>query len=226
MALIYIVDDDAFIQELLSYNLQNAGFQTRCFGDAAALGDALLHTLPALILLDVMLPGTDGVETLKNLRADQRTRDIPVIMVTAKDEELDKLIGLELGADDYITKPFSVREVAARVKAALRRSVRAPAESGVLTMRDIVMDTVRHEVTKNGEPLTLTLKEYELLKVLMTSKGAVLSRDTILNRIWGYGYDGDTRTVDVHIRQLRKILGDTGEEYIQTVRGVGYQCKG
>ncbi len=224
--LIYIVDDDAFIQELLSYNLQNAGYQTRCFGDAGGLMDALVHTVPALILLDVMLPGADGVETLKNLRASAQYRDIPVIMVTARDEELDKLIGLELGADDYITKPFSVREVVARVKAALRRTVRTPAEPDTLTLKDISMDTVRHEVTKGGEKLPLTLKEYELLKLLLSSKGAVLSRDVILNRIWGYGYDGDTRTVDVHIRQLRKILGDAGEEYIQTVRGVGYQCKG
>lgn len=226
MALIYIVDDDAFIQELLSYNLQNAGYQTRCFGDAASMLDAMLHTKPALILLDVMLPGADGIETLKHLRADTQTRDIPVIMVTAKDEELDKLIGLELGADDYITKPFSVREVSARVKAALRRADRAVPEDSLLTLKDITMDTVRHQVTKGGQPLSLTLKEYELLKLLLTSRGAVLSRDAILNRIWGYGYDGDTRTVDVHIRQLRKILGDAGEDYIQTVRGVGYQCRG
>lgn len=226
MALIYIVDDDAFIQELLSYNLQNAGYQTRCFGDAASMLDAMLHTKPALILLDVMLPGADGIETLKHLRADAQTRDIPVIMVTAKDEELDKLIGLELGADDYITKPFSVREVSARVKAALRRADRAVPEDSLLTLKDITMDTVRHQVTKGGQPLSLTLKEYELLKLLLTSRGAVLSRDAILNRIWGYGYDGDTRTVDVHIRQLRKILGDAGEDYIQTVRGVGYQCRG
>ena len=177
---------------------------------------------PSLVLLDIMLPGIDGLEVCRRLKGDRMTSNIPIIMLTARGDEVDKILGLELGADDYITKPFSVRELAARVKSLLRR-VAPQQESEPQTLRsgDIMIDITNYEAFKGGEKLSLTLKEFELLKVLVLSRGKVLTRDFLLDRIWGYEYYGETRTVDVHIRHLRQKLGE--EPYIETVRGVGYR---
>ncbi len=226
MKIIFAVDDEKHILELLAYNIKNAGYQFFGFESAEEMLDQLKRgdVVPDLILLDLMLTGMDGTECCRRLRADKR--NIPVIMLTAKNEEFDRVLGLELGADDYIAKPFSVRELLARIKAVLRRSTGEDGTEGeVLQAGDIMMDLPRHEVSKGGEPLRLTYKEFELLKLLMGNEGKVLTRDFLLNKIWGYDYYGETRTVDVHIRNLRKLLGDDEEKYIKTVRGVGYKLQ-
>ena len=184
---------------------------------------ALQTRTPDLILLDIMLEGLSGTELCKRIRNSSPCPDIPIIMLTAKGSEFDKIVGLEGGADDYITKPFSVNELIARIHALLRRSQQRVPERKKQTSGDIVLDDESHEVHKNGQLLSLTLKEYELLKLLMSNKNRVYSRGELLDQIWGYEYCGDTRTVDVHIRQLRKHLKDDGEHYIKTVRGVGYK---
>ncbi len=226
MKIIFAVDDEKHILELLAYNIKNAGYQFFGFESAEEMLDQLKRgdVVPDLILLDLMLTGMDGTECCRRVRADKR--NIPVIMLTAKNEEFDRVLGLELGADDYIAKPFSVRELLARIKAVLRRSTGEDGTEGeVLQAGDIMMDLPRHEVSKGGEPLRLTYKEFELLKLLMGNEGKVLTRDFLLNKIWGYDYYGETRTVDVHIRNLRKLLGDDEEKYIKTVRGVGYKLQ-
>lgn len=226
MKIIFAVDDEKHILELLAYNIKNAGYQFFGFESAEEMLDQLKRgdVVPDLILLDLMLTGMDGTECCRRVRADKR--NIPVIMLTAKNEEFDRVLGLELGADDYIAKPFSVRELLARIKAVLRRSTGEDGTEGeVLQAGDIMMDLPRHEVSKGGEPLRLTYKEFELLKLLMSNEGKVLTRDFLLNKIWGYDYYGETRTVDVHIRNLRKLLGDDEEKYIKTVRGVGYKLQ-
>ena len=219
---ILAVDDEVHILELISFNLKAAGYHVV----TALTGEEALKRCevekPSLVLLDIMLPGIDGLEVCRRLKGDRTTSNIPIIMLTARGDEVDKILGLELGADDYITKPFSVRELAARVKSLLRR-VAPQQESEPQTLRagDIMIDITNYEAYKGGEKLSLTLKEFELLKVLVLSRGKVLTRDFLLDRIWGYEYYGETRTVDVHIRHLRQKLGE--EPYIETVRGVGYR---
>ena len=220
--MILAVDDEVHILELISFNLKSAGYNVV----TALTGEEALKRCevekPSLVLLDIMLPGIDGLEVCRRLKGDRTTSNIPIIMLTARGDEVDKILGLELGADDYITKPFSVRELAARVKSLLRR-VAPQQESEPQTLRsgDIMIDITNYEAFKGGEKLSLTLKEFELLKVLVLSRGKVLTRDFLLDRIWGYEYYGETRTVDVHIRHLRQKLGE--EPYIETVRGVGYR---
>ena len=220
---ILAVDDEVHILELISFNLKAAGYHVV----TALTGEEALKRCevekPSLVLLDIMLPGIDGLEVCRRLKGDRTTSNIPIIMLTARGDEVDKILGLELGADDYITKPFSVRELAARVKSLLRR-VAPQQESEPQTLRagDIMIDITNYEAFKGGEKLSLTLKEFELLKVLVLSRGKVLTRDFLLDRIWGYEFYGETRTVDVHIRHIRQKLGDDAH-YIETIRGVGYK---
>lgn len=222
--MIWCVEDDESIREIEIYTLKSTGFEAEGFCEGRELFAALSCRKPDLILLDIMLPDMDGTEILKRLRADSQTEDIPVIMATAKGMEYDKVKSLDLGADDYLVKPFGMMEMTARVKAVLRRSGGKAMESGVLRSGDIELDEKRHIVTRNGSPVELTLKEYELLRTLMSHKGLVFTRDQLLSDIWGFDYDGETRTVDVHIRTLRAKLGESGEQ-IQTVRGVGYKIE-
>ena len=220
---ILIVDDEPNILELLEYNLKKEGYSVVRADTGEKAIAALEQEKPAIVLLDQMLPGLDGLGVLKKIRAADAFADMPVIMVTAKSEEIDKIIGLELGADDYITKPFSVRELCARVKAQLRRSKRldnvAPSEQSAGKLH---IDSANYKAYIGDKELKLTLKEFELLSLLMSNRSSVLTRDTILNRVWGYEYFGETRTVDVHITNLRKKIGEYGD-CIETVRGVGYR---
>lgn len=223
---ILIVDDEAHIRELLTFNLENEGFAVTALPDGFAALRASEQQVFDLLILDIMMPGIDGLEVCRRIKSRPATAELPVIMLTAKGEEVDKIVGLELGADDYITKPFSIRELIARVKALLRRSGprRNGEERAVIEIADLVIDTATYEVTKGGQPLQLALKEFELLRLLAQNQGKVLTRDFLLNRIWGYDYFGETRTVDVHIRHLRRKLGqDADDGYIETVRGVGYK---
>ena len=221
---ILAVDDDDSIRELLEMQLKRNGYETLTAADGKA---ALEQAAQAdLVLLDVMLPGIDGFEVCRRLKADPSTQAIPVIMLTAKAEEIDKVLGLELGADDYMVKPFSVRELLARIKAVLRRSQGSqPAVEQQLTIGPLVMDFSSYTARIGSERLMLTPKEYELLKLLVTNPGRAFMRDELLERVWGYEYYGDTRTVDVHIRHLRAKLAAIPElaEAIETVRGVGYR---
>lgn len=219
--MIYCVEDERNIRELLVYTLQSTGFTAKGLEDGRQLFQELGKELPELILLDVMLPGEDGYTILEKLKRMPEVKDIPVIMVTAKGAEFDKVRGLDLGADDYITKPFGMMEFISRVKAVLRRG-RVKAEEETLAHGPIQIKIRRHEVLANGKKIELTLKEFELLRYLMENTGIVLSRDQLLTRIWGYDFDGETRTVDVHVRTLRQKLGDSGS-CIETVRGVGYR---
>lgn len=222
--MIYLVEDDASIRELVVYALSNSGFEARGFDTPSAFWQAIAKATPAMVLLDIMLPEEDGLQILKKLRADPQTQRTPVIMLTAKGSEYDKVIGLEAGADDYIPKPFGMMELIARVKALLRRASDAPPpetyQVGCLTVCP-----QRHLVEVEGAPVTLTLKEYELLCMLLKNRNMVLTRDRLLNQIWGYSFDGENRTVDVHIRTLRQKLGKAGD-LIETVRGVGYKIGG
>lgn len=218
--MIYCVEDDNAIRDLMLYTLGASGFQAKGFPDSTFFWQAMTEEKPELILLDIMLPGEDGITVLKRLRAASVTANIPVIMATAKGSEFDKVIGLDTGADDYLVKPFGMMEMVARIKAVMRRT--APKTDQVLTCGDIVLDEVRHIVTVDGKQVVLTLKEYELLKLLMENAGQVFTRDILLSRIWGQDYLGETRTVDVHIGTLRTKLAKGGEK-IETVRGVGYK---
>lgn len=221
MALIYVAEDDISIQEIEIFALRNVGYQVEGFDDAAQFYEALERQLPDLILLDIMLPDEDGLSIVKNLRLRKDTVTIPIIMVTAKTTELDKVKGLDIGADDYMTKPFGVMELISRVKAMLRRSGRAEEKEKLLKLGGIVMDRERHSVTVQGNPCELTFKEYELLKLLMTNAGIVTTRDVILDRVWGIDFEGESRTLDMHIKTLRHKLGEEGA-LIKTVRNVGY----
>jgi two-component system alkaline phosphatase synthesis response regulator PhoP len=221
---IFIVEDDHEIRELETYAIKNSGFDTEAFGDGASALAAMEHGLPSLVLLDIMLPGIDGLEVLRRIRANPKTAKVPVIMVTAKATELDKVRGLDLGADDYMTKPFGIMELISRVKARLRRAESAQ-ETSPLSYREIEMDDGKHSVTAAGEKSELTLKEYELLRLLLENQGRVLTREHITETVWGYDYEGNTRTVDMHIKTLRRKLGDCGR-YISTVRGIGYTLEG
>lgn len=218
--MIYCVEDDNAIRDLMLYTLGASGFQAKGFPDSTFFWQAMTEEKPDLILLDIMLPGEDGITVLKRLRAASATANIPIIMATAKGSEFDKVIGLDTGADDYLVKPFGMMEMVARIKAVMRRT--APKTDQVLTCGDIVLDEVRHIVTVDGKQVVLTLKEYELLKLLMENAGQVFTRDILLSRIWGQDYLGETRTVDVHIGTLRTKLAKGGEK-IETVRGVGYK---
>ena len=219
--MIYCVEDEKNIRELLIYTLETTGFSARGMANSKELKDALKEELPDLILLDIMLPGEDGYSILERLKASSETQNIPVIMVTAKEAEYDKVRGLEAGADDYITKPFGMMEFVARVKAVLRRCSRQE-EDKELKCDDLRLSVRRHKVYWKEEKVELTRKEFELLQYLMENKGLVMTRNQILCHVWGYDFDGETRTVDVHVRTLRQKLGEAGN-LIETVRGVGYR---
>ena len=219
--MIYCVEDERNIRELLIYTLETTGFKARGFGNGAELMQALKEEIPELILLDIMLPGDDGYTILKQLKGMPSVKNVPVIMVTAKEAEFDKVRGLEGGADDYITKPFGMMEFVARVKAVLRRSARQN-EDRELHFGELYLNVGRHEVRWKEEKIDLTRKEFELLQYLMENKGLVMTRNQILCHVCGYDFDGETRTVDVHVRTLRQKLGDAGN-LIETVRGVGYR---
>lgn len=221
--MIFCVEDDSNIRELVVYTLETTGFKARGFEDGKEFLEALALETPELVLMDIMLPGEDGLELLKRLKSSPKTREIPVIMVTAKGAEYDKVRGLDLGADDYVTKPFGMMELVSRIKAVLRRTKKESQDpQDVIRAGGIEINTRKHEVTADGEVVNLTLKEYELLKRLMKNRGIVMTRDCLLEDIWGYDFDGETRTVDVHVRTLRQKLGSCGE-MIETVRGVGYR---
>ena len=218
--MIYCVEDEKNIRELLVYTLQSTGFEAKGLENGEELFRELGEEIPELILLDIMLPGEDGYTILEKMKRMPEIREVPVIMVTAKGAEFDKVRGLDLGADDYITKPFGMMEFISRVKAVLR--IGGPKVLDELVHGPIRIRLGRHEVLENGRKVELTLKEFELLRYLMENKGIVLSRDQLLSRIWGYDFDGETRTVDVHVRTLRQKLGTSGS-CIETVRGVGYR---
>lgn len=224
--MIYYAEDDSSIRELVLYTLKTTGFEARGFENGEKLFEALsAGDIPQLLLLDIMLPGEDGIEIMKRLR--RSGYEFPVIMVTAKNSEYDKVTGLDCGADDYISKPFGMMELIARIKAVLRRAERTESLAGgdILSCGGVELDVRRHTVTVNGVPAELTLKEFELLRILMKNRNAVLTRDNLLESIWGYDCAGETRTVDVHIKTLRQKLG-SGAEIIKTVRGVGYKICG
>lgn len=222
--MIYCVEDDAAIRELEVYALTAAGFEARGFVDGDSFLHALDEQLPALVILDVMLPDTDGLTLLKRLRAGARTAQLPVMMASAKGTEYDKVLGLDSGADDYIAKPFGMTELVSRVRALLRRSGEAQPKSETLRLGNLVIDDGAHRVTVSGEEILLTNKEYQTLYTLMRHPGQVFTRDKLLNAVWGYDFDGETRTVDVHMRSLRQKLGTAGA-LVETVRGVGYRIR-
>ncbi|MEA4827170.1 MAG: response regulator transcription factor [Clostridium sp.] len=221
---ILIVDDEDHIRELIKFNLEKNGYRAICAEDGLEALKLAKKELPQLILLDVMLPGMDGYDVCKEIRKDNNISNTPIIMITAKSEELDKILGLELGADDYMTKPFSVRELIARTKAVLRRTKPQSIEK-VYKFGNIAIDFEKHEILKNDEKVDLTLKEFELVEVLIKNKGRVMTRDFLLDKVWGYEYIGETRTVDVHIRHLRKKIEDDDKnpKFIETIRGIGYR---
>lgn len=222
---IYYVEDDTSIRELVLYALKTAEFQVMGFENAASFYKRMKEQQPDLILLDIMLPDEDGVSILKKLKSRPDTENIPVIMMTAKSSEYDKVLGLDSGADDYITKPFGVMELISRVKAVIRRSDQSKGSAGeVLKIGELVLDEQKHEVYARGQEVSLTFKEFELLSYLMKNRGLVLSRDKILNTIWNYEYEGESRTVDVHIGSLRQKLGTCGD-FIKTIRGIGYKIE-
>ena len=222
MKQIYVVEDEKDIVDLLQYNLEKEGYRVLFSLDGSEALKRIPEKTPDLILLDLMLPGTDGLTVCRTLKNNPKTAHIPVVMLTAKGEESDKVVGLELGADDYITKPFSVKELMARVKAVLRRFEKAGEGSPIQKFKDLTLDRSRHHVEMKGKVLDLTAKEFELLDYFLTHADRVLTRDVLLNNVWGYDYFGTTRTVDVHVRRLREKLGPYSE-YLQTVKGYGYQ---
>ena len=222
--MIYIIEDDTDIREMESYALRNSGFDILALSDGSGLAEALTRETPDLILLDIMLPGEDGLSILRRLRASERTKRIPIIMVTAKTTEIDKVRGLDMGADDYITKPFGIMELVSRVKALLRRA--APEENdGIIACGTIVMNDSKRRVQAGETVVELTYKEYELLRHMLINRGVGLTREKLLGAVWGYDYIGETRTVDMHIKTLRQKLGDSGAQIV-TVRNVGYKLDG
>lgn len=224
MAHIYLVEDDESIRELILYALENSGFQAQGFERGEPFWTAMSDSVPSLCILDIMLPGDDGLHLLRRLKEHPAYQAVPVIMLTAKGTEYDKVKGLDLGADDYITKPFSVLELISRVRAVLRR-VKPNQNRTCMSYEGVMLDSDRRIVTAGGNPVTLTYKEFELLSFLLNNVGIALSRDKIMERVWGFDYEGESRTVDMHIKSLRQKLGDCGE-IIQTVRGVGYKIGG
>ena len=221
MSKIYVVEDDKNIREIELFALKNAGYEMEGFERAADFFTALDADMPDLVLLDVMLPDMDGLAIVERLRSDARTRKLPIILVTAKTSELDKVKGLDIGADDYMTKPFGIMELISRVKALLRRSVGHGAEEKILRIGNVVLDSEKHAVFVDGAVCELTFKEYELLKLLMTNAGIVATRELILERVWGTDFEGESRTIDMHIKTLRQKLKEGGN-MIRTVRNVGY----
>ena len=223
---ILIIDDEIHIVELIKFNLETSGYEVDFAYDGLDGYLKVKENTPHLVLLDWMLPNISGIDVLKKIRSDKLLSNIPVIMLTAKNMENDKIEGLELGADDYITKPFSIKELLARVSSVLRRyNITKENVENILNAGNLNINLLKHEVSKGNEKIDLTLKEFELLKLLLENKGKVLSRNYLLDKIWGYDYYGETRTVDVHIRYLRKKIegDDSSEKYIQTIRGVGYK---
>lgn len=220
--MIYIVEDDPSIRELVVYTLSGAVMETEGFGTPAEFWKALDSRLPDLILLDIMLPGEDGLSVLRRIRSSRQTEKIPVMMLTARSSEYDKVVGLDAGADDYLPKPFGMMELIARVRALLRRTQRETADGW--RMGCLYVSPERHIAEVNGGKVALTFKEFEMLLLLMQNRGLVLTRDQFLNHVWGYAFDGENRTVDVHIRTLRQKLGEAGR-YIRTIRGIGYKLE-
>lgn len=222
---ILIVDDEVPIQELIKFNLEQSGFEVHVAGDGDTAIEMFEAIKPDLMVLDLMLPGKDGYDVCKTIR---RNSNVPIIMLTAKETELERVLGLELGADDYITKPFSPLELVARIKAVLRRASGqdSQAEDEELTVGPITLRSETREVIVNGGQVDLTRKEFDLLHIFMQNVGKVLTREFLLQKVWGYEYEGETRTVDVHIRHLRRKLGNPGEERIETIHGVGYKLRG
>lgn len=225
MQKVFIVEDDDNIREMVLYALTTAGFEAEGFTCGEAFYAPLLKEAPSLVLLDIMLPGEDGISILKKLKHAEKTKRIPVIMLTAKGAELDRIKGLDLGADDYITKPFSVMEAISRVKAVLRRCESDADKPGEVKVGSVTLHSDRRVVFAGNEEIVLTYREFELLYYLMHNKGIVLRRDTLLNQVWGFDYSGETRTVDMHIKSLRKKMGTAGG-IIKTVRNVGYKIEG
>lgn len=222
--MIYFVEDDNSIRKLVLYSLTSAGLEAEGFARPSAFRAALERRTPEVVLLDIMLPEEDGISILKKLREDRRTRSVQVILLTAKGSEYDKVAGLDAGADDYVSKPFGMMELMARVRSALRRAGDRPLPRETLTLGPLTVDPARHVVQAGEICVALTLKEFQLLVLLMERPGAVLTRDQLLSTIWGYDFDGGSRTVDVHIRTLRQKLGEAGN-MIQTVRGMGYKIE-
>lgn len=223
--MIYCVEDDSAIRDIEVYALRSTGFEAEGLESGEQLFEAIKKQLPELIILDVMLPGEDGLEILRRIRQSAVTRSVPVIMATARGEEYDKITGLDSGADDYLVKPFGMMEMVSRVRAVLRRAgVSDTTRERSLSLGALTLDPSSHTVTAAGQPVTLTLKEFELLRTMMAKPGVVFTRDRLLSEVWGTDYDGETRTVDVHIRTLRQKLGECGT-MIGTVRGVGYRME-
>ena len=222
--MIWCVDDDNTIRDIEIYTLTQTGFEAKGFADGISMLAALKTDQPELIVLDIMLPGKDGVEVLREIRSNPETRKLPVIMATAKGTEIDKIQGLDAGADDYLVKPFGVMEMVSRIKAVLRRCG-SDKKDKVLTIGEIMLSDKEHLVTVNGEKVVLTFKEFEILKLFMNNPGIVFSRDRLLSEVWGIDYLGESRTVDKHIKTLRQKLGNAGS-LIETVIGVGYKMEG
>ena len=222
---ILIVEDEADILKLLEYHLRGAGFETLVSRDGAEALEIIKAELPDLVLLDLMLPGMDGFEICKEMKRDSRTKAIPVIILTARGDEVDRIVGLELGADDYVVKPFSPREIALRIRAVLRRGIPEADEGSVWKKEGLKVDPESHQVTVDEEAVELTATEFKLLLELARNQGKVQTRDHLLDKVWGYQFDGYARTVDTHIRRLRQKLGPYSE-WIETIRGVGYRFRG
>lgn len=223
MKTIYCVEDDSNIAELVQYTLKSTGFETLWFENGADFFKKIAEKLPDLVLLDIMLPDMDGMEILKRLKDNAETASVPVILLTAKGNRMDKVKGLDSGADDYITKPFDILELVSRINAVLRRTSTKAAQD-VIEYKALKLNLKSRTVTADGKKVVLTYKEFELLKCLLENRGIVLSRDVLMNRIWDTEFEGETRTVDVHVRTLRQKIGACGE-YIQTVRNVGYKVE-
>lgn len=223
MSLIYILEDDKNIQEIESYAIKGNGYDVRAFDDTEAFDRGMQEMKPDLLLLDVMLPGEDGLSVLKRLRSDNGTKELPVILVTAKDSEIDTVKGLDLGADDYITKPFGVMELMSRIKAIMRR-IKPTSDDMVLKYKNIYLDQERRRCLVDEENVELTFKEYELLRLFLSNLGIVLTRETIMETVWGTDFMGESRTVDMHIKTLRRKLKEAGSLII-TVRNVGYKLE-
>ncbi len=224
---ILVVDDEMHIRELVKFNLEKAGYKVLEAGNGLDAVAIVKGDRPDLVVLDLMLPGIDGLDVCRTLKSQRETSGIPIIMLTAKSDEIDKVIGLELGADDYLTKPFSPREMVARVKAVLRRSQKPSTPEGELTVGSLRLNFSRYEAVLGKDKLELTPKEYELLKLFVTNMGKAFTREQLLEKVWGYEYYGDTRTVDVHVRHLRAKLSQDPQiaDAIETVRGVGYRFR-
>ena len=217
--MIYLLEDDDSIRDLVIYTLQSQGMEAKGFPRPSAFWEAMAEHIPSLVLLDIMLPEEDGISALKTLRSSARTCRLPVIMLTAKGTEYDKVLGLDAGADDYLAKPFGMMELLSRIRALLRRTER---EVNIYRCGVLTVDQTRHTVTVNGREVVLTQKEFEVLCLLLKNRGQVLSRERLIEDVWGYAFTGESRTVDVHVRTLRQKLGEAGA-YIETVRGYGYK---